>query len=41
MDGKSFNQPSNHPVMSKSNIKLMGVAAVVIIVCLLASWVYM
>ena len=39
-DGKRFNRPANHPAMGKNNVKMMGVAAVVIVVCLLASWVY-
>ena len=29
------------PIMGKNNVKMMGVAAVVIIVCLLVSWAYM
>lgn len=29
------------PSMGKNNVKMMGVAAVVIIVCLLVSWAYM
>ena len=39
-DGKRFNRPANLPAMGKNNVKMMGVAAVVIVVCLLASWVY-